>query len=332
MSLTVHAPGLLSTVQDRGRPGHAALGVGSAGAADEVALRLANALVGNARDAAALEFTLVGPRLQLERDALIALTGDCTARCDGDAVPAWRPLRIAAGATLECGALRRGARGYLAVAGGIALPAVLGSRSTDVNAGIGPLGGRALRAGDVLPMGVAAATAQAGRGLPRAPRQGARAANWALDPAPWFDATGQHPLRLLPGSHLDDLDPTSRAALWAETFRIGADSNRVGWRLDGPRLALAAPLQLVSTGVMPGTVQLPPDGTPIVLGVEAPTSGGYPRLGHVIAVDLPRLAQRRPGDALRFAPTDLAAAQRRLLRREQALADLEARLHARLTA
>lgn len=332
MSLTVLAPGPLTTVQDRGRPGHAALGVGSAGAADETALRLANALVGNARNAAALEFTLVGPRLHFDGDALVALTGDCTARCDGEDVPAWRPVRIAAGATLECGALRRGVRGYLAVAGGIALPTVLGSRSTDVNAGIGPLGGRALRAGDVLPLGAVADAAHACRPLPPAPRRGARAANWALDPAPWFDATGQHPLRLLPGSHVDALDGPSRAALWTQAFRIGAASNRVGWRLDGPRLTLAAPLELVSAGVMPGTLQLPPGGQPIVLGVEAPTSGGYPRLGHVITVDLPRLAQRRPGDALRFVPTDLAAAQRRLLRREQALADLEARLHARLTA
>ena len=319
MSLVVLKPGLLTTLQDAGRYGHAALGIGAAGAADAVALRLANALVGNPADACALEFTLVGPRLRFEHAVVVALIGETAAKCDGLALDPWRPQRIDAGSELDCGALRHGARGYLAIAGGIEVTPVLGSRSTDVNAAIGPLHGRALQSGDVLPL----------RASTPPPK---KIANWSLDPSPWFDRDGRAPIRLIAGSHFERLDAASHAALFDAEFRIAAASNRVGWRLDGPLLQLSAPLELISTGVVPGTLQLPPGGRPIVLGVEGPTSGGYPRIAHVIGVDLPRLAQRRPGDALRFELTDLGDAERRLREREHALRRLEAAIHARLTA
>jgi len=341
MSVTVLAPGLLTCVQDSGRSGHAASGVGSAGAMDCVALRLANALVGNVDNAACLEMTLRGPRLRFETDSLIAVTGaEFDLRCGGASMPMWRPVLIRAGGEVDCGGARRGARAYLAVAGGIDVPPLLGSRSTDINAAIGPCSGRALGADDVLTVGAGAVA-----GLPPAlpvrlhgPTGGdaaqpsATTTKWSIDPAPWFDADGPVPVALVRGAHFELLDTTSRAALFAAEFRVGSQSNRVGYRLDGPNLALNAPLELISEGVTPGTMQLPPDGNPIVLMAEAPTTGGYPRIAHVASVDLGRLAQRRPGDRVRFAEISLAEAQSRYLVRNRALATLGRAIAERLGA
>ena len=311
MSITVLRAGTLTTLQDRGRSGWAALGVGAGGPMDDVAFRLANALVGNRADAVALELTWSGPRLHFGRDALVALTGaDCDARIADRALPGWRAVRIGAGSELDCGRMRRGARAYLAIAGGIDAPRMLGSAATDLNAGIGALGGRALHVGDVLD--VAADTA-------RAP---ARTRAWSLDPQPWFDLHADAPIRLLRGSHAGLLDASSQADLFGTPFRIHADSNRVGLRLDGATLSFESPCETISEPVARGTVQLPPAGRPIVLMAEHPTTGGYPRIGQVAAIDLPRLAQRRPGDEVRFREVDLDEAQSRYLARERALARL----------
>lgn len=308
MSLRVLKPGLLSTVQDAGRCGWMAAGVGRAGPLDPVAWRLANALVGNDAGAAGLELTIIGPQLRFERATTIAITGaEFPLRLDGAPLSAWRPQSIAAGQVLDCGTARRGARAWLAIAGGIDLPPVLGSRATDVNTGLGPLGGRPLRAGDVLP-------------LVAAPR--VHAAGWSLDPRPWFDPDPGRPLRLIPGTHFEALDRSSREALFGASFRVAADSNRVGFRLDGPQLALAAPVEMVSEAVAFGTLQLPPGGQPIALMAEHPTTGGYPRIAQVAAIDLPRLAQRRPGESLRFEPATLTEAEARLAARERALGAL----------
>jgi len=316
MSLAVLAQGLLTTVQDGGRHGHADIGVGSAGAMDTVALRLANILVGNGEAAAGLEITLRGPRLRCDAACLIAVTGaPIEAMCDGTPLPMWRPVLLRAGAELSFGGMRRGARSYVACAGGIRVPALLGSRSTDINAGIG----RALAAGDVIATGACAAADFA-------------PAKWAVDPAAWFDADLTQPIRIVAGAHFSRLDAPSQGHLLDSAFRISVDSNRVGYRLEGPRLALREPLELVSCGVVAGTVQLPPGGAPIVLMAEAPTTGGYPRIAHVIAVDQPRLAQRRPGDAVRFTQVSPAAAQTLYLERERALARLKVTVTERLHA
>ncbi|HET6546548.1 MAG TPA: biotin-dependent carboxyltransferase family protein [Rhodanobacteraceae bacterium] len=327
MNLHVLKPGLQTTVQDGGRRGHAALGVGASGAMDDIALRLANALVGNPPGAAALEMTLIGPELRLDRDAVIALTGaELDAHAAGPrrepmALPMWRPLHLAAGSVLVCGRLHAGARSYLAVAGGFAVDPVLGSESTDINAGLGPFDGRALAAGDVVAID--------GAGRPRGPGKptGSAAAEapsqaWSLDPRPWSYPDTARPVRLIRGSHFDALDEASRQRLFGAGFRIAAESNRVGLRLEGPPLALSAPLELVSEPVAAGTVQLPPGGQPIVLMAEHPTTGGYPRIGQVAAIDLPRLGQRRPGDPLRFVPIGIDEAQTRYLARERELARL----------
>jgi biotin-dependent carboxylase-like uncharacterized protein len=329
MSLVVLKPGLLTTLQDRGRYGLAAIGVGQAGPLDEVAFRLANALVGNAAAAAALEISVLGPCLRFETDAIIALTGAALdARIDAQAVPSWRPLRVAGGSVLDCGAARHGARAYLAVAGGFAADPVMGSRATDVNARLGPLGGRPLAAGDQLALAAGTALGVTSDATPsgsarhiEASRPGPfpRNSTWSLDPRPWFDANSAHPIRLIRGAHWDALDEASREVLYSQEFRISADSNRVGYRLDGPRLALAAPIELVSEAVAFGSLQLPPGGRPIALMAEHPTTGGYPRIGQIAAIDLPRLAQRRPGDPVRFREIGLDEAQTRYLAREREL-------------
>jgi len=326
MSLRVLAPGLLTSLQDAGRHGYAALGVGAAGAMDDVSRRLANFLVGNDASAAALEITLRGPRLRSEAPCLIALAGAAIeARCNGEPVPLHCPIALRAGVELALGAVRDGARSYLAVAGGLDGARALGSRSVDVNAGIG----RVLAGGDTL--AVTGAPPRA-RGLWRAlETSGAAfaAARWTLDPAPWRDDP-RKPVALLRGAQFDALDDASRAALFATDWRIAPDSNRVGYRLVGAGLALAAPCEQVSAGAMPGTLQLPPGGQPLLLMAEAPTTGGYPRLAHVATVDLPRLGQRRPGDALRFVELSLAEAQTRYLARERALGALARNVAERL--
>jgi antagonist of KipI len=340
VSIRVLAPGWLTSVQDAGRCGHASLGIGMAGAMDPAALRLANALVGNTAAAAGLEMTLRGPRLRFDGGALIALTGaDIEARCGMQPIPAWRPVWIGGG-EIEFGAVRRGARAYLAVAGGIDVAPVLGSRSTDVNSALGPFGGRGVVAGDDLPVGAAAADRRerivsAIRRSPDPDCSGGHdvaTVRWSLDPRSWLDTDSGHPLALLRGAQFDRLDSASRSALFAGEFRVGNESNRVGCRLEKNRLQLTAPFELVSEGVVPGTLQLPPNGDPIALMAEAPTTGGYPRIGHVAAVDLPRLAQCRPGDHVRFIDTTLAQAQSRLLARDRAIAALVQNIHDRLSA
>lgn len=341
MSISVLAPGMLTTVQDSGRAGYAALGVGRAGAMDTLALRLANCLVGNVENAAALEMTLRGPRLRFDTDSLIAITGTTIdVHCDNAPVPAWRPVLLRAGSELVFGGMAHGARSYLCIAGGILIAPVLGSRCMDINAGIGPNNGRQLAAGDSLP--TQAAPQDVCRELwqtlrtqsleDRGKKRGFAAANWSLDSQPWLESGQQQPLRVVTGAHFPHLDLNSQRALFDTEFRIQADSNRVGYRLGGRKLELGKSLELVSAGVVPGTLQLPPGGDPIVLMAEAPTCGGYPRIAHVIAVDLARLAQRRPGDPLRFAETSLEHAQTRYLERERVLARIERNIAERLRA
>ncbi|HVT33498.1 MAG TPA: biotin-dependent carboxyltransferase family protein [Rhodanobacteraceae bacterium] len=320
MSVEVLKAGLLTTVQDRGRFGCAMLGVGRAGTMDDVAPRIANALVGNGLDAPVLEITLAGPRLRFDAATTIALAGAGFAARVGDRdVDAWRPIDVEAGEEIVIGHAHRGLRTWLAIRG-LAVEQMLGSASTDVNARLGGLDGRALRDGDRLRLDAAA----------RSPLRAKHPAAWSVDPRPWFDADPDRPVRLVRGAHFDALDAGSRAQLFEAPFRVTPDSNRVGIRLAGPRLALAAPIELVSEPLAFGTLQLPPDGEPIALMAEHPTVGGYPRIGQIAAVDLPHLAQRRPGETVRFAEIDLETAQTRYLERERALAKLIAAIRERL--
>lgn len=292
MSVRVLAAGMLTTLQDGGRRGLRHLGVGAAGAVDPWSHALANLLAGNAGDAATLEITLSGPLLRFDAPARIAL---CGARIDARAedpqgrsheIPMARPIELPAGSLLQLRACRNGARSYLAVAGGFAVPAVLGSAATDLRGGFGGMRGRALATGDVLPLA----------------RRGAREIP-ALRIAPWWvdTAASDDPfpnIRVLPGQA-----PTAPAdALFAAPWKVDPASDRQGLRLQGPVLTAADARERISEPVFPGTVQLPPDGRPIVLLADAQTHGGYPRIAHAIRADWPKLAQLRPGDTLTFQP------------------------------
>lgn len=285
--------GLLDSVQDAGRFGLRHLGVGSAGALDTYSLAVANNLVGNEPGDAALEMTLNGPALRLRRAATVAVCGaDIVARIGSEPVPCWRPIRLEANACIEFAACRRGARAYLAIDGGIATTPLLGSRSTDLRAAFGGHQGRALRAGDLLPLGEPLACT-----LPFG------ASRWWINPGDELDMQRTALARFVP-LHCD------AQALSKQAWRLSATSGRQGLRLSGTPLPMHDVAQRISEPVAPGTVQLPPDGQPIVLMAEAQTVGGYARLGHVISADLPRLAQLRPGEALHFLPVSMAEAQR----------------------
>jgi KipI family sensor histidine kinase inhibitor len=295
-AITVVHPGLFTTVQDLGRPGHRAAGVPLSGGADRVSLRLANLLVGNPEDAAAIECTLVGPTLEFQRPALVALVGA--------AFPGFPPgvaVRVAAGTQFSLGHATVGCRGYLAVAGGFDVPAVLGSRSTLVAAGLGGFAGRPLRAGDRLAVGDARVRICSTNGPPCSlPASGKPAV-----------------LRIIPGEQADGFG----GGAWSRCFRASSRSDRMGLRLEGEALAgAAAGGDMASVPVFPGTVQVPPDGLPILLLADAQTIGGYPVLGQVIAADLPRAAQLRPGEEVRFVPVSIAEARPALREQEAALA------------
>jgi len=312
-------PGQWATVQDAGRIGHQREGIPVAGPMDELALRLANLLVGNDDRAAALECTLVGPTLRFDEHTLIALGGaDLGATADGTALPLWRPICLPPGATLSAASAVRGCRGYLAIAGGIDVPAVLGSRATYVRASLGGLEGRALRRGDRLPIGAPTELARRIGAAVNLDRGGQRIAigRWGASKSliPFY--TSSAVIRLVDGEHSALLTPEARERLWSGEFRVGAQSDRMGYRLEGTPLELRERCELLSEAVTFGTVQLPPGGNPIVLMADRQTTGGYPRIAEVASVDLPLLAQLKAGDRVRFRSISIEEAQRLYLARE----------------
>lgn len=302
--IRVLSPGLLTTVQDLGRPGLGALGVPPGGAADAHALRLGNLLLGNDERAAALEATLEGPTLLFESAALVVLAGaPFAATLDGEAVEPWSAVEVPPGARLSFGRAVSGARACLCVRGGLDVPVVLGSRSTDVATGFGGLSGRALAVGDRLAVGPAPGVPPRGR------RVDAAAARWS---------GARRLLRVTPGAQEEWFARAAVEAFFSSPFRVSASSSRTGVRLEGT--ALAAPSRsLVTEGVAAGSIQVPAGGLPIVLLVEHPSTGGYPKIANVIAADHSSLAQLRPGEEVRFAQVSLEEARRLLLDREARL-------------
>lgn len=272
------SPGFLSTVQDLGRFGYAHFGVSASGAADALALRAGNLLTGNAENAAAIEMTLVGGAFEFEDEALIALTGSDF----GAGLPLWTAVKINAGKTVRCAATQSGARCYLSVRGGFAVPKVMGSASVHLMTGVG---GRALRKGDTLEIGDEALRRprSAARGAPESARSGLLRVTEGPQAA-WF-----------------------RDELYAGSYVVSEESNRMGIRLRGP--AIPSPGgHMITEGVPLGAIQVPPDGQPIVLFVEHQTTGGYPKPANVISADFWRLGQLRPRDEVRFERVSMADA------------------------
>ncbi|MFP8959760.1 biotin-dependent carboxyltransferase family protein [Streptomyces nanhaiensis] len=283
--LEVLRPGALTTVQDLGRVGRAHLGVPRSGALDSPAHRLANRLVGNAPGAATLETTLTGCAVRPDRAVVAAVTGaPCPVRIDGRPAPWGAAVRVPGGAVLDVGAARAGVRSYLAVAGGVGVEPVLGSRSTDLLSGLGP------------------APLSEGARLPVGPAPG---------PVPWADAVASAApgppsdelvLPLVPGPREDWFAPSALRALARGVYRVSAESNRVGLRTEGPALERSVRGELPSEGMVAGAVQVPPGGEPIVFLADHPTTGGYPVIGVVPREALAAAAQAVPGLKVRFVP------------------------------
>lgn len=321
MSITVLKPGLLTTVQDLGRFGYQQDGLVVSGALDATALRTANLLVGNPETAAGLELTLRGPGLRFAAEALLALTGaDLGATIGGQPVPLGRPVAVRAGTVLAFDKPLASGRAWLAVAGGVAVPPVLGSRATYLRAALGGLAGRALRTGDELPVGEWPATAHQLFDLLK-PTTGASwaVARWHIDQRPLVRPGTPLLVRALPGPEYAQFSPASQQAFWAEPFAVTTAADRMGARLSGPLLERVQGTELLSSAVTFGTVQVPAGGQPIVLLADSQTTGGYPRLAQVITADRGRLAQALPGTQLHFVPVTLAEAQALYLAQEQRL-------------
>jgi antagonist of KipI len=304
----VLSPGVLASVQDTGRTGRGALAIGTAGAMDRWAARLANVLLGNPESAPVLELTLGGAELRVEFGTWFALCGaDLGASIDGIAMTPGAPVWIEAGSVLRLPGARQGCRACLAVSGGFLATHWLGSASTDLRAGLGGHHGRALQRGDRI--------AYNGTSPPRA------APRWHTPLAvPTLPADG--PLALVEGPALGQLATMDRERLLGEGFTVDRDSDRMGLRLVEALPGAAALAEQLSHAVVFGTVQLPRDGRPIVLGADCQTTGGYPVAGVVAGVDHARIAQARPGDRLYFRRIEVNEAQRRWHARERQLARL----------
>ena len=303
MSAIVIRKGMFTTVQDGGRTGHAAEGFSVCGASDRRTFTAANLIVGNRPDEATLEFTVDGPTLRFEEDAVVSVCApDSDPDINGNRVPVWTPLRVQAGDVVCAGRMKYGLRGYLAVKGGIRVPRILGSRATDLRCGIGGLEGRALRNGDVLPV-----IPCGGREYKRVFRR------WRIlnRRAPMTNEYRTEPVaRLLPGPEADRFSREAVGILTSCTYRVSVDSNRMGLRLEGPAVVQGLRTDIPSGGLQEGAIQITSGGTPIVMLADCQTTGGYARIASVIPTDLPALAQLRPGEKLSFRMTDRGAALR----------------------
>jgi antagonist of KipI len=309
--IEVVSPGLLTTVQDLGRPGYGALGVSASGAADAVSLRIGNRLAGTDEGAAALEMTLLGGTFRFPEGGIIALAGsDFGATLDGEPVELWTAFHVKPGGTLRVGATLSGARCYLCVQGGIAVPLFLGSASTHLLSGLGGYEGRALRKGDVLAIGE----------LLVGNRRGS--SNRQIPPEILSKIAPRKTLRVTPGPQFEWFSQAARKVFATNAYVVSEESNRMGLRLEGPALPDANHGEMISEGVAIGAVQIAAGGKPIILFVEQQTTGGYAKIANVISADLCRVGQLRPRDEIRFQWVEFGEARRLLMQHERIIRKL----------
>ena len=308
-------PGLLTTVQDLGRPGFQQYGIVVGGALDPFAARVANAIIGNGENDAVLEMAQTGPDLQFAQDTMIAWTGgDFDAQIGTEPLPRERAVRVAAGETLRFGVAQKGMRAWLAVAGGIDVPLVMGSRTTYRRAHLGGHEGRPLRAGDELK--TFAIPAQSGALWRDLQGSGRRATRWTVRPDTMGKPAPTDIVRAMPGPEWDWFTDASQRDFFSSEWIATREADRMGVRLQGPALVPVKPREMISAAVNTGVVQVPPAGQPIVLLPSRQSVGGYPRLAAVAGVDLGRFTQLRPGAKVRFEKITVSAAHELWLARE----------------
>jgi antagonist of KipI len=320
MHVSVQRAGFLTSVQDVGRTGFRQFGVSTSGALDSFALRVANLLVGNDGGAAGLEITLGRLQLRFEDERIVAWCGGgFDVQIGSQALPAGHVAHLQAGDELKFGRAQIGCRCWLAISGGIDVPVVLGSRSTDLRANFGGIEGRMLRDGDVVPLAQrpgpsSFAKATADKSLPTI-----GISSWTA-PHDWASPASRHPsLRFVRGVAWSRFSDVTIQRFTMHEFGVSPDSDRMGVRLDGPELKRQDETDLISEAVAPGTIQVPPSGKPILLLGDCQTIGGYPKIAHVITLDLGIAAQLRAGDRVRFFEVSLQDAHRLLLERERDL-------------
>jgi antagonist of KipI len=307
MGVTVLKSGLLTTVQDLGRHGYQRAGIIVSGAMDSLSFRLANLLVGNEALAAGLEVTLIGPTLRFEVDSIIAICGgNFSPTINSEGIPLNKPIFVRKGDQLEFGTLQSGSRCYIAFKGGILIDQVLGSRSTCLPANFGGIKGRAIQKGDKLP-------------LIDFSYQSSHKFSWSL--SSYFNSLlfNNEPIRFLKGRQYYLFDDESIRLFQTTSYSLSNESNRMGYRMEGAPIHLSNQQELFTEGVAFGTIQVPANGQPIILMADRQTTGGYPKIAQVISVDLPRLAQLKPGDSINFSEVSIFEAQKLTLERENEL-------------
>ncbi|MBN8192367.1 biotin-dependent carboxyltransferase family protein [Bacillus sp. NTK074B] len=324
--MQVIKPGLLSTIQDSGRFGYQKYGVIVSGSMDPLAQKISNLLVGNEVDEAVLEITLMGPVLEFEETTLISICGgDLTPTIDGKPVPLRKSLLIKAGSVLKFGACTNGCRSYLAVAGGFNVDTVMNSKSTYIRAGIGGLNGRSLQAGDTLEAGTLTKESVniIDYLLPYLKHSGFTEIDWSISSEFISSYQQKKVIRVIPGTEYDLFSEESRERFYNEPFKVSSQSDRMGYRLEGPSLKLQEEFDVISEAVVFGTIQVPSDGKPIILLADRQTTGGYPRIGYIASVDLPLIAQTKPGEEITFTMVSHEEAQELYIDRERQLSHLK---------
>lgn len=296
MGIVVRKPGMCTTVQDLGRFGYQGSGFTPSGVMDRRAYRIANILVGNPEDSCVLEFALVGPELRFTTNTFIALTGaDCSATLNGKPAPRYRVLAVPRGSVLSFGEPRNGVYGYIAIASQLRIEEVMGSRSTNMKSGIGGYNGRKLAHGDYISF--------MRKNVDYLPYLASR----QLDPED-YGGDGTR-LRVVPGPQEDMFSDEGIRSFYGNEFVLTAQCDRMGYRLDGPEVGTVAGSDIISDGIAFGAVQIPSHGRPIIMLADRQTTGGYAKIATVASVDIPKLVQCRPGDAVMFERISLDQAQ-----------------------
>ncbi|MEK5230433.1 biotin-dependent carboxyltransferase family protein [Lysinibacillus sp. FSL K6-0232] len=298
-------PGLMSTIQDLGRANYQKYGISASGAMDKLSLRIGNILVGNHDDEAAIEITLMGPHLKFLESGIIAITGaDIEAKLNGEPVPLWTSIKVEKGDELTFGfATGYGCRAYIAIAGGVDVPVVLGSKSTSLRAGFGGINGKALQSKDIISIGDTV-DVSVGRIVP-------------VEYRPNFSK--HRPIRFILGPQADEFETTELEKFCTSSYKVLNESDRMGFRLEGVSISHKVGPDIISDYITMGSIQIPGNGQPIVLMADCQMTGGYTKIGVVTDVDLPYLAQKKPGDTICFEKINIEEAQQLYKERERLL-------------
>lgn len=319
-------PGLLTSIQDLGRYGFQKYGVITSGAMDQYAHRISNLLVGNQENESTLELTLLGPTIGFEKDALISICGaNLSATINGEPVRLWRTVFVKQGSELQFGLCKAGCRAYVSVAGGFEVPKVMGSKSTYLRAAIGGFDGRQLKAGDRVEFGALNENSSLLLNYLAKRLSGSNYVemDWSAASVMMQSLNTNHPIRVIKGRQYDLFSKKSQELFFTEPFEITTQSDRMGYRIEGPILGLENEDELISEAVSFGTIQVPAQGNPIILLADRQTTEGYPKIGQIATVDLPYIAQLKPGDKVSFVEISHEEAQRLYFNRERRIQNIK---------